>query len=151
MNTKVFFIVRAISGSGKSTISLLISRGYGSGCKIFSTDNYFIVNGKYSFDATKLHEYHNKTLSDVDNAMKDNVECIILDNTNLKAKDVKPYIEFAKTYGYSITVIEVDCGLEASKIRNNTRPLNRRIPDHVLEAQHKSFINARLNVGELVK
>jgi len=29
--------------------------------------------------------------------------------------------------------------------------LNRRIPDHVLEAQHKSFINARLNVGELVR
>lgn len=147
---KYFYIMRASSGNSKSTIASYIAKGFGGTAKIFSTDDFFMVDGKYCYDQSKLFYYHQQTMQNVALAFKHNVECVILDNTNLKAEHVKPYIKLAKQYDYSITFIEVDCGLVESKRRNNTRSEDRKIPETVLENQYKSFKN-RFNVDELVK
>lgn len=66
---------------------------------ILSTDNYFMKDGKYCFDPKMLGQYHMQTQWNVRDAMNKGVACVILDNTNLKAEFIKPYIELAKTYG----------------------------------------------------
>lgn len=137
---KHFYIFKAISGSGKSSVAALIAKGYDQYI-ICSTDNYFMKGGKYCFDPKMLGQYHDNTLHDVENAMIKELDCVILDNTNLKAEHIKPYIKLAKQYGYSVTLIEVDCGLNEAKKRNATRSADRKIPENVLESQYQSSRN----------
>lgn len=55
---KIVFIMRGVSGSGKSTIAKELA--YPEGV-IHSTDDYFYNEaGEYKFDPTKLSEYHEK-------------------------------------------------------------------------------------------
>jgi NEDD4-binding protein 2 len=136
--------MKSISGSGKSSVASLIASGYNnrSSCSsVRSTDNYFMKDGKYCFDPKMLGQYHANTLRDVQNDMIDETPCIILDNTNLKSDHIKPYIKAAKHYGYSVTLIEVDCGLNEAKKRNATRSEDRKIPETVLESQYQSSRN----------
>jgi predicted kinase len=144
-----FYITKAISGSGKSSIAARLASTYDSSI-VRSTDNYFMKDGKYCFDPKMLGQYHTNTLNDVKNDMAEGVSCVILDNTNLKADHIKPYIKLAKQYGYSVTLIEVDCGLEEAKKRNATRSADRKIPETVLESQHQSFRN-KFDMDKLLK
>lgn len=146
---KHFLIMKAISGSGKSTIAQKIAASYDRFI-ICSTDNYFMKDGKYCFDPKMLGQYHSNTLNDVKKYMEKEFDCVILDNTNLKADHIKPYIKLAKEYGYSVTLIEVDCGLEEAKKRNATRSADRKIPETVLESQQQSFRN-KFDMDKLLK
>jgi adenylate kinase family enzyme len=47
--------MRGIPGSGKSTTAKKLAGETG---KIHSTDNYFMVDGEYKFDPSKIREYH---------------------------------------------------------------------------------------------
>jgi predicted kinase len=138
---KILYIMRGISGSGKSTVSkaLASSPPNGGPAVIRSTDDQFMVDGKYVFDQAKLGGYHMKNVYLVEQDMKAEVKCIIVDNTNCKGRDSKPYRELAKKYGYTITMVHVDAGLNTAKKRNATRTADRLIPEHVLEMQYSNF------------
>ena len=41
------FIMRGVSGSGKSSIAKMLAPDSDTDSMIFSTDQYFMVNGKY--------------------------------------------------------------------------------------------------------
>jgi len=50
-------IVRGLPGSGKSTLAKsLVERNRGGG--VFSSDDFFMVNGKYIWDGARLGEVH---------------------------------------------------------------------------------------------
>jgi len=63
---KTVIINRAVSGSGKTTISKCIAKiikNAGFNVTIHSTDNYFFTElGTYDFIPDKLGEYHQKNL-----------------------------------------------------------------------------------------
>jgi pantothenate kinase-related protein Tda10 len=53
--------MRGVPGSGKSYLASLLRESYmkkGYSCSIYSTDNFFMKDGVYSFDPSKLGEYH---------------------------------------------------------------------------------------------
>ena len=102
---KTVYIMRGISGSGKSTIaSVLAERNNGIIC---STDDYFIVDGEYKFDPSKLAENHQKNFERFKELLEKGEETIIVDNTNLKYWEAKNYIKEAKKHNYRVMVMNI--------------------------------------------
>lgn len=104
MNTKTLIMMRGIPGSGKSTLAKQIADKHNG--VIYSTDSYHMVNGHYQFRPEKAHEYHLKNQDSVLGAMIEGKPLIIVDNTNVSIRDMKPYINFAKLYKYDVEFIE---------------------------------------------
>ena len=58
---KTVIINRAVPGSGKTSLSRCITdtiRAAGMTIANHSTDDFFMVDGRYCFDLTKLSRYH---------------------------------------------------------------------------------------------
>jgi len=98
-------LMRGVSGSGKSTLAEKICAEQ-SFAVIVSTDDYFVVEGEYRFDPKKLGEYHAANVSRTEDAMVERCPCVIVDNTNTQAWEMKPYVELAVKHGYSVKIVE---------------------------------------------
>jgi energy-coupling factor transporter ATP-binding protein EcfA2 len=112
---KVCVILRGPTGSGKSTLvkelkkATLIQDLKGDTCiECFSTDDLFITDGEYKFEADKLESYHNQNfLNFRDAVVNDNYQAVCVDNTNIGYHEYGRYIELARNNGY-VTVV-FDC------------------------------------------
>ena len=109
---KTVIINRAVSGSGKTTISRCIAetiKTAGLSVAIHSTDDYFITPlGTYDFIPEKLEKYHQKNLDAFCANINMGIDLVINDNTNLSSWQSEPYIEAGKNAGYQIIVIEYE-------------------------------------------
>jgi len=104
---KKLFLVRGISGSGKTTFAKELGGVH------FETDNYFMVDGEYKFDGTKLKEAHQWCQNEVNNAMILNHTAkindkIVVSNTFTQEWEMEPYFEMAKEWGYTVFSIIVE-------------------------------------------
>ena len=145
---RYLYIMQGVPGSSKSTVASALKvamEARGATCSIRSTDDLFMVEGVYKFDQTKVGGYHMKNQYLVEQDCKDGIDCIIVDNTNIKQRDAKHYIDLAKKYGYSVTVIRVDAGLTEAKKRNAGRSEDRKIPEHVIERMYGDMQQIRLD------
>jgi len=109
-NQKLLIISRGPSGSGKSRMSRDLSEQYGA--PVFSSDDYFMSSGKYKFDPSKLGENHERNRQRTEDAMANGQSVIIVDNTNTKFWEMKPYVLLAQKYGYSVDFKEPDWSSE---------------------------------------
>ena len=106
---KICYILRGLVGTGKS----MLANALGNEGSIFSTDSYFMVDGEYQFDSSKLGEYHARNLADATAFMErfapytNNVNCVI-DNTNTQHWEYEGYVEAAKANGFLVQVISID-------------------------------------------
>jgi NEDD4-binding protein 2 len=92
--------MRGAPGSGKSyKAKTLVKSGV-----IFSTDDFFYVDGIYQFDLSKIQEYHQKNQKRTEDAMKQGISPIVVDNTNTTAWEMKRYVNLADQYGYKISL-----------------------------------------------
>lgn len=145
--SKTLILMQGCSGSGKSTVAKWLANGFNwqnikpevtingtdktilfgelgeSPSAIHSTDNYFIVDGEYRFDKSKLSENHGKNIAAVEADMKINRALIIVDNTNTKYEHAKRYMDLAKKYGYTIRTLRVEADLDEC---NNIHGVDRR-------------------------
>jgi len=104
---KKLFLVRGIPGSGKSTFAKELDGIH------FETDNYFMVDGEYNFDSSKLKEAHQWCQNEVNNAMILNHTAkindrIVVSNTFTQEWEMEPYFEMAKEWGYTVFSIIVE-------------------------------------------
>ena len=99
---KVLYIMRGISGSGKSTLA----RQLGEGGAVFSTDDFFMVNGEYQFDRDFMSEAHFLNQTRAVEAMDKGISPIVIDNTNVEAWEPKFYVEEAMKRGYRVEIKE---------------------------------------------
>jgi len=110
---KILYLLRGVPGSGKSTVAQNIGGTH------FETDKYFMVDGEYKFDPTKLKQYHQMCQDEVNLAMIQNHtahfnDVIVVSNTFTQEWEMKPYFDLAKTYGYQVFSLIVEnrhCGL----------------------------------------
>ncbi len=114
MTTKVLVILRGIPGSGKSTY---VQDKYPSAV-VCSADNYFSRSGEYKFDPRLLGRAHGKCRADCKAAMERKEKIIIVDNTNTKWSEFKPYRGLAKTFDYITKVVRINCSVETAFERN---------------------------------
>lgn len=104
LGSKVLVILRGLPGSGKSSLAAKLKF---SG-EVFSTDDFFIENGEYIFDPYKLNEAHVWNKQRTKQALERGVSPIIIDNTNVEAWEMAPYILLGKKYDYEIIILEPD-------------------------------------------
>jgi len=91
-------LMRGVSGSGKSTLARKIAEEHDLSV-IYSTDDFFMVDGEYRFDPKRLGEFHAANVKRAQESMADKCACIIIDNTNTQAWEMKSYVELAAEYG----------------------------------------------------
>ncbi len=99
---KKVYILRGVSGSGKSTFVKKLPKDR----VVHSTDSFFYKNGKYKFDFKKLGFYHKRNLKNFEESLKKKKRVVVVDNTNILAKDAKPYIKKAKEHGYKVILVD---------------------------------------------
>lgn len=109
--TKLCAVLRGCPSAGKSTKARQIvseATKNGQASLICSTDDFFVEhgNGVYKFEATLLGKAHNQNYKKFCKAIDDEVEIVIVDNTNIRVKDFKPYVIYANNAGYEIVLIE---------------------------------------------
>lgn len=89
---KLLIIMRGVPGSGKSYLAHQLK---GNGV-VFSTDDYFInYQGQYLFDRNQLGEAHEWNQKRANEALKSGTNPVVIDNTNLEAWEMQPYIFMA--------------------------------------------------------
>lgn len=99
---KKLIIMRGVSGSGKSTLA----QELGKDGVIFSTDDYFMIDGEYKFNPKELGSAHRWNLRRTEKAMQYSKPLIVIDNTNTQAWEMSKYVEIAQQYGYNIEIAE---------------------------------------------
>tara|TARA_B100000902_G_C27146459_1_gene831376 strand:- start:550 stop:969 length:420 start_codon:yes stop_codon:yes gene_type:complete len=105
---KICYILRGLSGTGKSELA----KALGNEGSIFSTDSYFMVDGEYQFDPSKLGEYHKRNLDDATAFMErfapyTTPAICVIDNTNTQAWEYEKYVEAAKANDFIVQVISI--------------------------------------------
>lgn len=96
---KTLYIVRGIPGSGKSTFAKSIGGVH------IEADQFFMMNGKYNFDITKIKLAHKYCQNQTEAWMKtDGVQVnnnkIVVSNTFTQEWEMEPYFKLAEKYGY---------------------------------------------------
>ena len=109
---KTLIIMRGVPGSGKSTLAAAIAASHnnpdGQATPIFSTDDFFMVEGRYVFDGKKLAENHRLNLERTVDALSKGITNVIVDNTNTQAWECREYVRAAVHHGYDVRFVEAD-------------------------------------------
>lgn len=130
MENKILYIVRGIPGSGKTTFAKTLGGVH------FEADQYFMVDGEYRFDVTKLKDAHKWCQGQVSNAMLLNYTAnmnntIVVSNTFTQEWEMEPYIEMAKEWGYTVFTIVVENRHGGKNVHG--------VPDDKLEIMRNRF------------
>jgi predicted kinase len=99
---KELFLLRGLPGSGKSTLAKSL------GGKHFEADMYFVRDGEYQFDTTKLKEAHEWCRSSIGGLMINEEPKLVVSNTFTQEWEMKPYFDLAKKYGYQVYSLIVE-------------------------------------------
>lgn len=132
---KTLYIMQGAPGSGKSTIAKMIANGLPyedpsvASATIVSADSFFCdAKGNYHFDRSKIKEAHESCRSKAFRLM-DNGQSVIVDNTNIRAWECKPYVAYAIEKGYS--VIFVRCSGQFENVHG--------VPDEIVSRMRDSM------------
>ena len=104
---KELILLRGLPGSGKSTLAKSLG-----GIHI-EADQYFMVDGEYKFDGSKIKLAHNYCQSQTQawmgsNGEQVNVDRIIVSNTFTQEWEMKPYYELAEKYDFAVFSLIVE-------------------------------------------
>ncbi|XP_063826632.1 uncharacterized protein LOC135076105 [Ostrinia nubilalis] len=110
--SRILILMRGAPGSGKTylaktIVEMLIGVTYEDLCRhIFSTDDFFMIRGKYVFNKNLLTDAHAWNQGRAEAAMTQGLSPIIIDNTNIEIWEMEPYARNAVLNGYIIEVVE---------------------------------------------
>lgn len=113
--TKKLYIVRGLPGSGKSTFAeAIVGSDFLVCTAVCEADQYFMQDGEYMFDGSKLKDAHEYCRNKVETYMKDSLvndqfyREIAVSNTFTQEWEMQPYLDLAKQYGYMVFTIIVE-------------------------------------------
>jgi predicted kinase len=94
-------ILRGIPGSGKSTLAKMICNQH------VEADMFFMQDGKYNFDASKLKQAHEWCRTKTEDWMKKRYN-VVVSNTFTQEWEMDAYYGLAKQYGYQVHSLIVE-------------------------------------------
>ncbi|NXI32026.1 N4BP2 protein, partial [Sterrhoptilus dennistouni] len=104
---QVLVLLRGVPGSGKSYLARNLLEDNPGGI-ILSTDDYFYKHGQYHYDPDCLGEAHDWNRKRAKEAFERRISPIIIDNTNIQAWEMKPYVTLAQEFKYKVMFREPD-------------------------------------------
>ncbi|NXC94596.1 N4BP2 protein, partial [Certhia familiaris] len=104
---QVLVLLRGVPGSGKSYLARNLLEDNPGGI-ILSTDDYFYKHGQYHYDPDCLGEAHDWNRKRAQEAFEMRISPIIIDNTNIQAWEMKPYVTLAQQFKYKVMFREPD-------------------------------------------
>lgn len=125
------FLLRGLPGSGKTTLAEVLMPDLH-----FEADMYWMINGEYKFDASKLHLAHKWCFDEVELEMmvceiEKSDSIIVVSNTFTTEKELNPYLKLAKKYGFQVTSLVVENRHGGISVHG--------VPDETLEKMEKRF------------
>ncbi|XP_033728351.1 2',3'-cyclic-nucleotide 3'-phosphodiesterase-like [Pecten maximus] len=103
---QTMFIMRGPPGSGKSSLVRQMESIYKLPV-VCSADNYFMnEDGQYKFNASHLPYAHKDCQEKAKAACSRGNKVVVIDNTNIKRWEMKPYIDTAKANQYVVIIVE---------------------------------------------
>ena len=99
---KEIFLLRGLPGSGKSTLAKSL------GGEQVEADQYFMVNGEYKFDPTKIRTAHEWCKAQVSDWMFLGIQKIVVSNTFTQEWEMEPYFQMAAEKGYRVYSLIVE-------------------------------------------
>ena len=122
--TKNLILVRGVSGSGKTTF---VEEFIENVSLSIATDDFFVLDGMYTFDHNYLAEYHQRCIDSVESEMESpstETYCnIVVHNTFTKEWEMKAYFDLAEKYGYNVYTIIIENRHKSESIHGV--PLNK--------------------------
>lgn len=106
-------ILRGLPGSGKSTEAAKLPVNL-----VCSADDYFIVNGVYCFDPSRIGQAHVACMKSFLIALDEGWD-VAVDNTNVRLFELTPYRLAALAKGYEVEIIRVVADAETCAKRNS--------------------------------
>jgi len=122
---KQLILLRGLPGSGKSTFANLLG-----GIHV-EADQYFMRDGEYRFDASKLKQAHNWCKLRVEHSMEDGADKITVSNTFTQEWEMDAYFELAEKYGYQTSCLIVENRHDSKNIHG--------CPDDKIEQMRNRF------------
>lgn len=132
-------IMRGLPGSGKSTtvaaMQAVLPRRMSTA--VASADDYFMLEGEYRFNPAMLPEAHNESFLGAQRFVSvGKCDCdpgvLFVDNTNISAWEISPYIALANAHKFAYCVLNIDTSLTECLARNAKRSGGKRVPEHTL-------------------
>ena len=103
---KQLILLRGLPGSGKSTFAKSISH---AAVGHIEADMFFMKEGEYKFDASRLKDAHSWCRDTVEDWMNPfGFETIIVSNTFTQEWEMEAYYKLAEQYGYVVTSLIVE-------------------------------------------
>jgi predicted kinase len=108
-------ILRGIPGSGKSTVADKLAH---YGARVCSADSYFIGDdGVYRFNPANIGAAHGSCFAKAVREMQSGRGCIVIDNTNITAVEIAPYVLAAQAFGHTVEIVNVTCAVGIADAR----------------------------------
>lgn len=138
------YILRGYPGSGKSFVADRLSKEPNT--KVVSADFFWIDSkGNYNFVLEKLSEAHSFCFDQFKLCIKSGIN-VVIDNTNLKYKDIQKYIDYLLTnnnlndYIYSVNFQEVSYNnLEKAISLRSNQSNGKNIPEDKMRMMYRIF------------
>lgn len=134
MTDKTLYLLRSVSGAGKTTLAKTLEASLPNAKAIAADDFWYLEgDGGYAFDITRLGEAHSWCKNYCERLMKNGRLNIIVHNTNTSEKEIKPYMNLAEVYSYKFVSLVVENRHGSSNVHN--------VPDFALERQESNLRN----------
>ena len=150
-------VLRGISGAGKSTWA---AKHYPDAV-IASADSYFLQeDGSYDYDPKQIDAAHEACYQTFVQALINREPLIVVDNSNVTVWEISPYVMPARSFGYEVEVLTLDCDPEVAirrkdwltpeRVRTKAKILleeEKRFPDFI-ETIHRKIKNDQENTAQ---
>lgn len=121
-------IFRGLPGAGKT----YYQKKYFPDAEVVGADHYFMVDGEYRFDSSRIEEAHHHCFLTFLNCVKKKPELIIVDNTNMSAWEMAPYVLAGRAFGADVEIWNFYIHVEKALERNI-----HGVPEHTVRSMAK--------------
>ncbi len=98
-------ILRGVPGSGKSTFARKLANSE----HICEADEFMVNNdGEYDFNPKRLGYCHDQCYEKFKRLLELGTPTVVVSNTNIKLKDIKPYVKLSESMGYKVTFVVIE-------------------------------------------
>lgn len=138
-------MLRGVSGSGKSTFADRLCRYAAQNdlsARICGADDYMDGPNGYQWSPSRLQSAHAYCQDRCARSLRDHVDVICIDNTNITQREMFPYIQMCERQ--IMRVVTFRCG-SLDQAMYLARRSGHSVPPRVVERRFREFIDANRN------